>query len=34
MFNVFRKNADILNRKFVGTKQLILIEGVSLLCLL
>lgn len=29
MYNVFRQNAEILNRKFVGTEQLILIEGVS-----
>lgn len=29
MYNVFRRNADILNRQFVDTEQLILIEGVS-----
>ncbi|VVC28955.1 Methylthiotransferase, conserved site,Elongator protein 3/MiaB/NifB,TRAM domain,Radical SAM, alpha/beta [Cinara cedri] len=29
MFNEFRKTADILNRKFVGTEQLILVEGES-----
>jgi len=29
MFSVFRKNAEILNRQFINTEQLILIEGVS-----
>lgn len=29
MFSVFRKNAEILNKTFVGTEQVILIEGVS-----
>jgi len=29
MFNIFRRNADILNRQFVNTEQLILVEGVS-----
>lgn len=28
MFSIFRKNAEILNKQFVGTEQLILIEGV------
>jgi len=29
MFSVFRRDAEILNRQFVDTEQLILIEGVS-----
>lgn len=29
MYNVFRRNAEILNRQFVDTEQLILVEGVS-----
>lgn len=34
MYNVFRRNAEILNRQFVDTEQLILIEGVSLFYIL
>jgi len=29
MFNVFRRDADILNKQFVNTEQLMLVEGVS-----
>lgn len=29
MFSVFRKDAEILNKQYIGTEQLILIEGVS-----
>lgn len=29
MFKVFRRDAELLNRKFIDTKQLILVEGVS-----
>jgi len=29
MFNVFRRDAEILNKKFVDTEQLMLVEGVS-----
>jgi tRNA A37 methylthiotransferase MiaB len=29
MFSVFRRDAEILNKQFVNTEQLILIEGVS-----
>lgn len=28
MFSVFRRDAEILNKQYVGTEQLILIEGV------
>jgi len=29
MFNVFRRDAEILNKQFVNTEQLMLVEGVS-----
>lgn len=29
MFDLFRKDAELLNKQFVGTEQLILVEGVS-----
>lgn len=29
MFSIFRRDAEVLNSQFVGTEQLILIEGVS-----
>jgi len=29
MFSVFRRDAEILNKQFVNTEQLILVEGVS-----
>jgi hypothetical protein len=29
MFNIFRRDAEILNKHYIGTEQLILIEGVS-----